>query len=414
MDREIGQDIRRRRTAKRTATVVVAVAAAIFLVAATVSWLKPSVARRDIQTAVVTRGAVDAVLQATGTIVPESESVISAPVETRVLRLDRRAGDVLRAGDVILTLDTSATRLDFERLRDRVAQKESELAQLKLKNDDAIALAAAQVEQKKLDVEILRFKADQNKKLNEAGLSSAQENLAAATTLKKAMIELAQLTDAATRGRKNAQAQLAGAELELGTLRNERAQSQRQLELAMTRTDRDGVLTWVVPEAGVMVRRGDVIARVADLSAFHVIATISDAYASSLAPGMPARVRIDDKTTLAGTISSVDPRIENGVVRFYVALDGRGHPKLRNNLRADVFVVTGRKPNVLQVKRGALTEAGNDSLFIVHGDLAVRTPARLGLFGEESVEIISGAHEGDEVVISNMSDYEKVKEVRIR
>jgi len=414
MDRDIPRQVRTKRNVRRVATGVIAIAAIIFLVNATLTWLKPSVRRRDIQIARVTRGSVDADLQANGVAVPENEAVIASPVEARVLRIDRHAGDLLRIGDPIITLDTTATQLESERLTNRVAERENDLAQLDLKNADAIALLDAQTEQKKLDVDILRFKAEQTQKLNDAGLASTQDNLAAAASSKKAVIELQQLEAASRRARTNAAAQTAAMQLELRTLRNERDESRRQLELAMTRSDRNGVLTWVVPETGAMIHRGDVIARIADLSSFRINSTISDAHASSVASGMPVRVRVDAATLLDGTVASVDPRIDNGTVKFIVALDRRDHAKLRNNLRVDVLVVTGRKNNVLQVRRGALTEAGNDALFVVRGDVAVRRSARLGLLGEDNAEIISGANEGDEIVISNMSDYANVREVRIK
>ena len=140
----------------------------------------------------------------------------------------------------------------------------------------------------------------------------------------------------------------------------------------MARSDRDGVLTWVVPEIGATLRRGDVLARVADLSSFRVVATISDVHASRLSAGMPARVKVDDATTITGTVSSVDPRIENGVVRFWVELDAAGHPKLRNNLRVDVYAVTGGKTNVLQVRRGSLGDADRDGVFAMAQRLASR------------------------------------------
>src|SRR4051794_18847166 len=149
MDREITADIRRRRVIRRTATVIVAIAAIAFSFAATVQWLRPSVKRRNIQTARVERGAVDASLQASGTVVPATEQVVSSPVEARVLRIVRRAGDRVRAGDEVIALDTSATRLDAERLADRVAQKESEEAQLRLRVEETIATLRAQLEQKK-------------------------------------------------------------------------------------------------------------------------------------------------------------------------------------------------------------------------------------------------------------------------
>ena len=195
----------------------------------------------------------------------------------------------------------------------------------------------------------------------------------------------------------------------------------------MARSDRDGVLTWVVAETGATLRRGDVLARVADLSSFRVVATISDVHASRLAAGMPARVKLDDATTVGGTISSIDPRIENGTVRFWVDLDAASHPKLRNNLRVDVYAVTGARGNVLQVRRGSLGDADRDGVFVVRGDTAVRVPVRFGLGGEENVEIveglregdeviqpIDGLREGDEVVISNMSEYQGIRELRMK
>ena len=414
MDREIPTELRRRRKTRRAATAIVAAAAALFFLAMTVGWLKPSVRRRDLLTARVTRGSVQATLQAAGTVVPAIETVISSPVESRVLRIDHRAGDRLRAGDEILTLDTSASRLDVQRLDDSVAQKQSQLAELRLKIDETVATAAAALEQQKLDAEILHFKAEQNEKLHKAGLVSSQENLAAAAAAKKGDIQLRQLGEALDRAKRTGAAQISTAETALRTATEERVESQRQLDLAMMRSDRDGVLTWVVPDVGATLRKGDVVARVADLSSFRVVATIADAHAARLAAGMQARVKLDDATVLDGAITSVDPRIENGVVRFWVDLDAASNPKLRNNLRVDVYAVTATRRNVLRVRRGELGDDERDGVFVIRGDSAVRVPVRFGLRGEESLEIVDGLREGDEVVVTNMSDYAGIREMRVK
>jgi HlyD family secretion protein len=414
MDRPIQPDVRRRRIARRVIPAIIAVAALVFFFAATVQFLRPSVKRRDLQFARVERGSVDAALQAGGIVEPAYEQVVSSPVEARVLRIDRRAGDRVHAGDPIVTLDTAATKLDLDRLDSQVAQKESDLAQVKLKAEDDVASLQSQLEQKRLDAEILHYKAEQNRKLHSEGLVSAQDDLAAATSSKKSEIEVAQLQEALARARRTASAAIATAELALATARKEREESRRQLQLAMARSDRDGVLTWVVADAGSMVRRGDVIARVADLSAFRVSATITDAHASQLKAGMPARVRLDDATSIMGTISSVDPRIENGLAKFYVDLDDRTNARLRNNLRVDVFAITGRRTGVLRVRRGALGDSSQGGVFVVRGGEAARVPVQFGLTGQDTIEIASGVHEGDEIIISDMSDYANVKTLRIK
>ncbi len=414
MDREIEQTVRTRRTARRVVVAVLAAAALIFCVAATVSWLRPSVRRANLQIARVERGTVDATLQATGTVVPEIETVISSPVEARTLRIQHRAGDQLHAGDPILTLDTSATKLDLDKLNDAVAQKESALAQARLKAEEDIASAGAALEQKQLDADILKLKAEQNTRMHAEGLVSAQDELVAVTAKKKNDIEIAQLRDALGRVHRTTQAQIGAVELDLRTAQKERDQSERQLNLAMARSDQDGVLTWVLPEVGATVRKGDVLARVADLSAYRVVATVPDVHASKLAAGMRAHVKLDDATTVDGTISSIDPRMENGVAKFYVTLDQRAHPKLRNNLRVDVFPILGSRGNVLRVRRGALGQGEREEVYVVRGGTLVRTPVHWGLTGEEVIQPTYGLREGDDVVISNMNDYQGIGELRMK
>jgi HlyD family secretion protein len=414
MDREIAPEVRARRMVRRVAAVIIAVAAVVFFFAATVSWLRPSAKVHDLRIARVERGDVEATLQASGTVVPRIEQVVSSPLESRVLRIEHRPGDAVHAGDPLVTLDTGAARLDAERLDERVAQKESASAQLRLTLDETIASIEAQIEQKRLDATIVQYTAQQKSRLGEAGLASQQDVLAAEATKKKTEIEIRQLEAALVRARRSRDAQLAGSANDVAIARHERDESRRQLALAMMRADRDGVVTWIVPEVGATLQRGDVLARIADLSSYRVTATISDLHAAKVSAGMRARVSLDDTTSIGGTIDSVDPRIVNGVVTFSVTLDEPAHPRLRNNLRADVYVVTARRTNALRIERGALGQSDVEEVFVVHGGRAARTNVHYGLAGERYLEVRDGVREGDQVVISNMTDYTGVKELRLK
>jgi len=136
-------------------------------------------------------------------------------------------------------------------------------------------------------------------------------------------------------------------------------------------------------------------------------------HAARIGAGMRAHVKLDD-AQIEGMIESVDPRIENGVMRFYVTLDTPAHPQLRNNLRVDVSVVTGHRNQTLVARRGTLGRRNDTHAFVVRGGYAVRVPARFGLAGDETIEILEGLHEGDDVVISDMSELEDVEKVKIK
>jgi HlyD family secretion protein len=413
MDREIAPQDRQKRVAMKVATAILAIAVVVFLFAATIEWLRPSLDRRKIQVARVERGAIAATLEANGTVVPLLERVVSSPVEARVLRVGRRAGDHVKAGDELLTLDTSASQLDAARLNDQVSQKESADIELRLRLDETIAALRAQIEQKKLDAQIVHYSATQKATLRAEGLIAEEDALGAAALAKKTDIELRQLDEALSRAIRSRDVQLNASRASVAMVQREREESRRQLELAMLRADRDGVLTSIVQEVGATVRRGDVLARIADLSAYRVEASISDVHAAKLAAGMRAKVTLDG-AAIDGSIETVDPRIVNGVVKFYVTLDEPAHPRLRNNLRVDVAVITGSRNNTLVVRRGALGRTKATHAFVLRDDVAVRVPVRYGLAGTDQIEILEGLAAGDEVVISDISEYEDMAELRLK
>jgi HlyD family secretion protein len=413
MDRPIEPEVRRKRVVRRVAIAALSIAAVVFLVHATVKWLRPSVMRRDIELARVEVGPVDASMQASGTIVPAFEQVVSSPVEARVLRIVHRAGDHVRAGDELVALDTSSAKLDADRLSGSVASKSSERSELQLRIEETQAGLRAQIETKKVDREILQLKAQENATLAREGLVSSQDKLAADAALRKCEIELQQLGEALARARRTGEAQMASIASSITTLERERQESQRQLSLAMMGADRDGVITSIVEDSGATLHKGDIVARIADLSSYRVAATISDMHANELAPGMRVRVKVDDATSIGGAIMSIDPRVANGSVRFWIALDERSHPKLRNDVRVDVFVLTERRANALRVRRGSLGNSAVEDVFVLRGGDLVRTQVRWGMEGESTLEVASGLRAGDQIAVNNMSDYGGVRMLRL-
>ena len=117
----------------------------------------------------------------------------------------------------------------------------------------------------------------------------------------------------------------------------------------------------------------------------------------------------------AGTVSNVLPKVENGVMTIQVALANSRNPLLRFNLRVDVLIITARKSRVLRVARGPFADgAGAREAFVVRGASAVRTSVELGLASFDHFEVVKGLAEGDEVIVSDMRNYQHLREVRLR
>lgn len=414
VDRPLDASVRRRDQFRRWLPLV----AVLVVLTSAFVWgadlLRPSVRRDRVRVARVESGPLEASLTASGSVVPAIEHVISSPIDARVLAVLRRVGDALKAGDPIVRLDTSASELEAEKLRQGIALKGNEEARTRLMLQSQLIELDGQIKSKDLELQALKAALASNQALSKEGLVSQEALRESELKAAQAAVDLARLQQSRVNAEATNHAQLAGLSLEMQSLRAEDAQQRRLLELTTTKSDRDGVLTFVQDEEGTLVRQGDVVARVADLSAFRVEATTSDVNAARIRVGQPVSVRLDDRVT-TGRVSVVEPQMQNGALRFDVALDEPDAAWLRSNLRVDVQVITDRKAQVLRVARGPFAQGGGaQQVFVLRNGRAYRTPVRLGVSNFDWFEVVDGLSAGDEIIASDMREYEYAQELRVK
>jgi HlyD family secretion protein len=98
-----------------------------------------------------------------------------------------------------------------------------------------------------------------------------------------------------------------------------------------------------------------------------------------------------------------------------VDVDDPQHPLLKSNLRVDVFVVTSSANQVLRIENGPFYQGlSQQRVFAIEGDLAKAREVTFGASNFDYVEIKSGLHPGDEVIISNMEDYRHHQELKLK
>jgi HlyD family secretion protein len=312
-------------------------------------------------------------------------------------------------------LDVSESVLGLEKLVKDLRIKENKQTQTRLALEKSVVELDSKIEIKRLELQGAEARLKGNQALYAERLISSDALRQSEIAVKQAQAELAQLQSQRNNAERTTAVELEGLSLERSAADKEVVEARRVLELATTKSDRDGVLTWVLLQEGALVRRGDVIARIADLSSFRVDANVSDVHAGRIRTGMPVMVRISDALRLQGAVAEVYPTVENGAVRFAVAIDERAHAALRPNLRVDVLVITDRKPRVLKVARGPFADGtGVRPVFVVRGNRAVRTAATLGVSSFDEIEVVSGLAERDEIIVSDMRDYVHLTEVKLR
>jgi HlyD family secretion protein len=414
VDRPLDETFRRSRTLRRAGFSFAGVLLVLVILLWGPGWISPSIPRSRIRTARVDAGPIEAVISASGTVVPEIEEVVSSPVDARVLRILVRPGAELRPGQPLAELDTTESVMAVEKLSQNVALKDNQQEKTRLDLERSLNDLDSQARIKDLQLQSFRSQLTRSQALSREGLISVEQLRQAELAEAQAVIELKKIQNERDNAQRSNRAQLDALSLEMATLRQEEREARRQLSLAAPKATRSGVLTWSLTEEGVAIRKGDVLARLADLSSFRVEATLSDVHAKDVTVGLPVAVKVGE-TTLDGTVSNVLPTIKNGIMTVQVTLREKSNQLLRSNLRVDTFIVTGRRARALRLKRGPFADgAGPMDAFVVRGDRAVRTRLELGISSFEEFEVVKGLVPGDEVIVSDMKDYLHLTEVRIR
>ena len=415
MDRELPSDIAHRQWARRTARVVLPALAMLAAVAWLPHFVRPVLHRERIRTAIVTTGQLEAVITASGRVVPEIERVLTSPVDARLLRVLKRPGATVASGEPVAELDLFETELAWDHLVTDVRIADNQASKARAAAARQLADLDGRIEKAALTLRWLGTRANGQQRLFAEGLASQQAAEEARIAAEQAAIELAQLRREREHAEEAAALEANGLAYEREALRKETEQARRLLELGTMRSDRPGVVEWVLSQEGSLVRRGDTVARIADFSSFRVDASVSDVHAGRVRPGTPVLVTIREDARLDGTITEVAPSVEGGVVRFRVALRARSHPALRADMDVDVFIITDRKARTLKVARGPYDDgAPRTSTFVLEGNRAVRREVALGLRGSRDVEVVGGLDEGEEIVVSDVRDYLHLEELEVR
>ncbi|TGE14744.1 efflux RND transporter periplasmic adaptor subunit [Hymenobacter elongatus] len=405
MDRPISSATHTRRQRRRWLLAAATLALVVVGLLAFRSVLQPSIGRDQLLLTTAEIGDVEASLTASGLIIPGREAVITSPIQSSIRRVALQVGEKVSAGQTILELDKEVTSTALAKLQDEQQQNRNKNGQLQLSLEKALNDLQSQEKVQQVKVRSLQSALRDEQYLLKVGGGTAESVRQGELNLRIAQLELQRLHEQI----RNQRAANAADVRELGFTMQIQDRSIAELagKLAQANisTQQPGVLTWVNEGIGSTVNQGDPLARVADLSSFRVRATISDTYADALHLGDAVVVRVNS-TDLRGTITTVSPAVEKGVVTFYAKLTEDHSPVLRSNLRADVFVVTKAQHHVIRVKNGPFYQGGKEQpVFVVHEGKAQQRTVRFGVSNFDYVQIISGLQPGDEIVLSELKQY---------
>lgn len=412
-------DIKRQ---KRRRQIVGAVIGVVLLGIVTigVSRLKPAaqeVERSTVWTDTVKRGPMLRQVRGLGSLIPSQEFTRQIPAETEatVVRIRMLPGSQVKADTTLLEMSNPQVEqaaLDA-RLQLKAAEAEYQSLRVKLQSDLMNQKAGAATVT--ADYSQAKLQSETDKALYDLGVISGlaykaskgkADELTTRNNIEDERLDINQ---------KAIESQMAQQQAKVDQMRALAELKQKQLDALKVRAGIDGVLVDLPLQVGQHVLPGAMLAKVVQPN--HLIAElkIAETQARDIQIGQPSMVDTHNGT-VPGTVMRVDPAVQNGTVTVDVQLTGELPKGARPDLSVDGTIDLERLENVLYVGRPAFGQENSTiSLFKLdaNGTGAVRVPVKVGRASVNSIQIIEGLHEGDTVILSDMSRSDNTDRIRL-
>ena len=394
--------------------VVAAIAAALllFVVWSARAWLSSEkvIPRERLRTAVVERGAFVRDVAATGTVVAAVSPTLFAEAPGTII-YKVRAGDTVKAGDVLGTVESAALTNEYEQERATLAGTDATLNRqtievrrqiLKSSQDTDLAkvqITAAEREFKRAeDAWGIHVIPQRDFERARDDLETAKLNYAHATETGGLEKDSLQLELRSLRAQRDAQA------LKVSRLRE-------RVDALTLKSPVAGMVATLSQQERAQVAQNAPLVTVVDLTALEIEFQVSESYANEIRSGMNAEIALDGRM-VQGTVAGISPDVRNsqvtGRVRFTAQPKG-----LRQNQRASVRIVLDERNDVLKVARSPFSDSESKFAYVVRDDAAVRLPVEFGASAIGEIEIRNGLEVGDTVVLGDMREYKDAPRVLI-
>lgn len=415
MDREIPKSEIRKAALRKRLKITGVIITVVLVIGAIIAFMTDGVKRNSIIIKKAELASLESSVSASGKITPLYEQAVVSPVSTRILEVYCNEGDNVESGESLLKLDLQSTETDLRKMNDEVSMKKNEIEQTSLNNATLLTDLEMRIKAKEMSVNHLKAEVMNEKRLDSIGSGTGDRIREAELAYSTGLLELEQLKMQLSNERKVKAAAFRSKELEGSILARNLEAMQRTLEDARIKAPRTGTVTFLNKNLGTSISAGEKLAVVSDLTHFKVVAEIPESNSGKLSIGAPVNIRIN-RNTLKGHISNISPQSQNGMVEFIVFLDNDADKLLRSGLRTELNVVYDVHEQVTRIPNGQYFQGpGNYVLYIKTDDNTLeRRSVTLGDSNFDFVEVKSGLQPGDEVVISDMSDFKNNKTIKLK
>ncbi|MDF9409749.1 MAG: Macrolide export protein MacA [Pelotomaculum sp. PtaB.Bin013] len=336
-----------------------------------------------VTTAVADNQELETTLELSGVLVPAQTVDLSSKISGQVTNLGFNVGSAVKAGDVLIQLDTEALKAQL--MQAEAGLQSAEAAAQSVQNQASLA---------KINLDAAQKLYERTKSLYEAGaVSQSQMD----DTTDKLNIAKNQSENASGPAQNQAQAAINTAQANIKNL-------QVQIDNATIRSPLDGIVTNQSVNVGTVVSPGVPVISIVDTSILKMKCTVTQDLLPLLSINQEMDIKIDSypESKFKGSISSIGPiAVSTGEV-FPVEISIKNNGSLTAGLSAHASMNT-KVSGVVVPASSVAQNGGENCVFIIKDNIASKRVVRTGLKNDKGTQILMGVNAGESVAITNVN-----------
>jgi len=375
----------------------------------------PQVERSSLWLDSVKRGEMLREVRGPGVLVPKEIRWVAAETSARVERIVVKPGAVVDADTVILELSNPEVEEAQLAAQSALTAAEADLAAQRMTLESQVLDQKANLAAVKAEYESAHLQTEAEADLATKGIIPKIQFRRSQLASDQLKIRLDIEQERVAKFGPTMQAQLAAQRARTEQLRNTAELRARQADGLKVRAGIAGVLQQVPVEEGQQVAAGVNLARVARPDVLMAELRIPETQVKDVSVGQ--RVSVDTRNGIVpGKVIRIDPAVLNGTVLVDVDLEGTLPPGARPDLSVDGTIQIERLDDVLFVGRPAYGQPESEVRLFkldLETGIAHRVPVRLGRASVNLIEIQQGLEPGDQIILSDTSQWDEYDRLRI-
>lgn len=408
---------------RRRQIIYVAVGVALFAsVTMGVSKLKPAapaVDRSGLWVDTVRRGPMVRQVHGIGTLTPEEIRWIPTITDGHVEKILVRPGTPVKADTVVVVLSNPTVEQQAFDAEWKLRAEEAQYHNLVVTLQSQVLDQKANAVKAEQDAEDARMKAETDDALEKAGVISVQARKLSDGSWRQLSIRAEIEQQRYANAQLESEAQLSAEKAKVEQARAMFDLERKQQNMLQVRAGMNGILQELTLggntlQEGQQVPAGTTIAKVANPNRLKAELKIPETQAKDVQLGQPAEVDTHNGM-IEGKVTRIDPSVQNGTRTVDVALVGDLPQGAVPDLSVDGTIDLERITDALVVGRPSYgQEASTIGIFKLESDgIAVRVRVTLGRSSVNTVEILGGLKEGDQVILSDVSRWDQYDRIRL-